>query len=318
MRILLILLVCVIQMHAQTTFNVLQGDTLICDQATIQTSAVVTDHYLSSQSYTLSQITYNSRPLTGTLVNLVDDSVSPPVSIGFSFCFYGTLYTQAYIGSNGWLGFSAGQSPSFTSFSIPNGAPNVPKNCIMGPWYDINTGIAGANPPTPIAYVYYYTAGVAPYRHFVVSWVNAPLYQCIALRATQQIVIYETTGVIENSVIQKRVCMPWANGTATQGLHNSFGTTAITAPGRNSSVWTVNIPETWRYTPSSPNTPQVLWYINGVYHGQGSIFVATLVPGDIVQAVYVFTCSFWTLQDSFTVGELPCCNPINLSINTNQ
>lgn len=318
MRILIMLVLFTLNMHAQTTFNVVQGDTLICDQALIQTTAVVSNHYLGTQSYSTSQITYSSKPLTGTLVNLVDDAVSPAVNIGFTFCFFGNQYTQAYIGSNGWLGFSPGQSPSFTSFPIPNAAANVPKNCIMGPWYDINPGIAGANPPTPIAYVYYYTAGVSPYRYFVVSWVNAPLYQCIALRATQQIVIYETTGVIENSIIQKRVCASWANGTATQGLHSLTGPQAVVVPGRNSSVWTVNIPETWRYTPNAPSIPQVLWYVNGTYYGQGSIFVATLEPGDYVYAIYTFNCSFWTLQDGFTVGELPCCDPINLQINTNQ
>jgi len=109
--------------------------------------------YSNAQAYTVSQIPYTAKPMTGTLVNAVDDAVYGPYNITFNFCFWGNQYTQFYIGSNGWLGFSAGQSPSFTSYTIPNTLANVPKNCIMGPWYDINPGIGGGNPVTPIQYM---------------------------------------------------------------------------------------------------------------------------------------------------------------------
>jgi hypothetical protein len=129
----------------------------------------------------------------------------------------------------------------------------------MGPWYDLNPGIAGANPPTPIQYIYYQTYGVAPNRYLVVSWNNSPLYQCIALRGTQQIILFEN-GLIENNILQKRICAIWANGTATQGLHNINGTQAIVVLGRNSTQWTVlpSQPETWRYTPDFNCCPIIL------------------------------------------------------------
>lgn len=212
-----------------------------------------------SQAYTVSQITYSPKPLTGTLVNAIDDAVYGPFNIGFEFCFWGTPYTEFYIGTNGWVGFSGGQSPSFTSFLIPNTLANVPKNCIMGPWYDLNPGIAGASPPTPIEYIYYQTYGVAPNRYLVVSWNNSPLYQCIASRGTQQIILYENN-TIENNILLKRICSSWANGTATQGLHNINGTQAIVVTGRNSTQWTVlsSQPETWRYVPENPCCPIIL------------------------------------------------------------
>lgn len=215
--------------------------------------------FICSQTYTVNQIPYSSKPLTGTLVNAIDDATYGPFPIGFQFCFWGNPYTQFYIGSNGWVGFSAGQSPSFTSFLIPNTLANVPKNCIMGPWYDLNPGIAGANPPTPIQYIYYQTYGVAPNRYLVVTWNNSPLYQCIALRGTQQIILFEN-GLIENNILQKRICVIWANGTATQGLHNINGTQAIVVTGRNSTQWSVlsSQPETWRYTPNFNCCPIIL------------------------------------------------------------
>ena len=306
-------------LESQIDFNVLQQDTSICGSVLINTSAVVTNPPRSSTSYTVSQIATDVKPYGGTLVNLSDDQVSPSVSIGFTFCFFGNSYTQAYIGSNGWLGFTAGQSPSFTSFTIPSIAPNVPRNCIMGPWYDIHTGIAGTNPATPIQYVYYYTAGTAPYRYFVVSWVNAPLFQCVSLRATQQIVIYETYNRIDNSIVEKRVCATWANGTATQGLHSLTGPQALVVPGRNSTIWTVSIPETWRYEPSGPLSPPPIWYVNGVYHSQSFDFNQVLSAGTMVYCQYTIPCVPLSFIDQFTIQELPCCDwPTNLIINTNQ
>ena len=208
---------------------------------------------VNAQAYTVSQIPFSGKPMTGTLVNAVDDAVYGPFNITFNFCFWGNVYSQMYIGSNGWVGFTAGQPIAFTSQGIPNTNFLVPRNCIMGPWYDINPGIAGGNPATPIQYIYYQSYGSSPNRYMVISWNNAPLFQCIALRGTQQIVLYEN-GTIENSIIEKRICASWASGTATQGLHNITGTQAIIVGGRNSTQWSVtNLPmfwETWRYIPT--------------------------------------------------------------------
>ena len=208
---------------------------------------------LKAQAYNVSQIPYTPRPLTGTLVTSVDDAVYGPFNIGFTFCYWGNQYTQMYIGSNGWVGFSPGQPIAFTSQSIPSTNMFVPRNCIMGPWYDLNPGIAGAMPPTPIQYIYYQMYGISPNRFMVVSWNNSPLYQCISLRGTQQIILFED-GRIQNNILEKRVCAAWAGGTATQGLHNISGTQAIVVPGRNSSQWTVlpSQPQTWEYSPNYP------------------------------------------------------------------
>ena len=211
---------------------------------------------ISKAQYTVSQIGYSPKPFVGTLVNSVDDAIYGPFNLTFNFCYWQNVYSQFYIGSNGWLGFTVPQSASFTSQLIPSTNFLVPKNCIMGPWYDLNPGIAG-NPPTPISYIYYQIYGVAPYRYLVVSWVNSPLYQCTASRGTQQIVIYETTGVIENSIARKVICFIWANGTATQGLHNINGTQAVVVPGRNSTQWTATN-ESWVYTPTNCCTTTTL------------------------------------------------------------
>jgi len=209
---------------------------------------------LPTNSYAITSIPFAPAPLTGgTSTSATDDSQVGPLPIGFSFCFFGTSYTQFYIGSNGWLAFSS-QPTTYTSATIPSTAATVPKNCIMGPWQDWNPGIAGG------PYINYQTLGTAPNRKLVVNWNNIPMYSCTTTHGTFQIVIYETSNVIENYLVTKPNCTSWAGGTAVQGLHNAAGTVAYVVPGRNSTQWTASN-EGWRYTPNGAATYSINWYI---------------------------------------------------------
>jgi hypothetical protein len=204
------------------------------------------------QPYTINQIPASSEPMGGTYVLMPDDAVSPQLSIGFTFCYWGNSYTSFYIGTNGWVGFSAGQPIAFTPFAIPTLNALVPKNCIMSPFHDLHPG-----QPSQLNYISYYTSGIAPFRRLVVSWDNVPMYQCTASRSTQQIVIYETTNIIRTNIIVKRTCLVWVNGFAIHGLHNINGTQAVIVLGRNATVW--GSPwlgaESWTFTPTSCQCP---------------------------------------------------------------
>jgi gliding motility-associated-like protein len=209
---------------------------------------------LPTDSYAITSIPFTPAPLTGgTSTSTTDDSQVGPFPIGFSFCFFGTSYTQFYIGSNGWLAFSS-QPTTYTSATIPSTAAGIPKNCIMGPWQDWNPGIAGG------PYINYQTLGTAPNRKLVVNWNNIPMYSCTTTHGTFQVVIYENSNVIENYLVTKPNCTTWAGGTAVQGLHNAAGTVAFVVPGRNSTQWTASN-EGWRYTPNGSATYAINWYI---------------------------------------------------------
>ncbi|MCK6649127.1 MAG: PKD domain-containing protein, partial [Bacteroidia bacterium] len=207
-----------------------------------------TSYAISSIPYT--PVSYNS----GTFVTLSDDSQTGPLPIGFNFCFFGNTYSQFYLGSNGWISFSAGQPTTFTSAVVPSTAANVPKNCIMGPWQDWHPG-TGVGP-----FINYQTVGVAPNRRLIVSWNNCPMYSCTSITGRFQIIIYETTNIIDNYIAFKDGTCAWAGGTAVQGVHNDLGTVAFTVPGRNSTVWTASN-DARRYTPNGPSTNTVNWYI---------------------------------------------------------
>lgn len=206
----------------------------------------------ATTSYLVENIPFAPAPVGGTTVSLSDDSQAGPFNIGFTFCFFGNSYTQFWLGSNGWISFSAGQPNTFTSTPIPSTAGTVPKNCIMGPWQDWHPGIGGQ--------IRYQTLGTAPCRRLVVSWTNVPMYSCTSLQGTFQIIIYESTNVIENHITNKPNCVSWAGGTAVQGVHNQAGTVAFTVPGRNSTQWTTTN-NAWRWTPNGPAVAGTLtWY----------------------------------------------------------
>ena len=116
--------------------------------------------------YTITNPTYSTAAAynSGTAISASDDVVLGPYNIGFSFVFFGSTYTQFYVGSNGWISFSAGQPTTFTSAAIPNAGFNIPKNCIMGPWQDWHPGVGGQ--------IRYQVQGTAPCRKLVVSWFN--------------------------------------------------------------------------------------------------------------------------------------------------
>jgi gliding motility-associated-like protein len=275
-------ILCVSPLKAQVTLG---NDTVLCNGEPFTLTATTTAG-LESTSYTITSIPFAPHPIAGSTVSLTDDAVSGVFPIGFSFCFLGTSYSNFYIGSNGWISFTAGQSAAYTSASIPNTGANVPKNCIMGPWQDWNPGIGGT--------IRYQTQGTAPFRRLVVTWDNVPMFSCTGNLGKFQIVCYETTSVIENHIWNKPNCTGWAGGTAVQGLHNLAGTQAFVVPGRNSTQWTATN-DARRYTPNG-----LSWYANGVF--VGSDFSITIDPE--VTTEYVATailCNNTSSSDTLVV-----------------
>lgn len=74
---------------------------------------------------------------TATVGGLTDDNFAGPFPIGFSFNYYGTPYTQFYVGSNGFIGF--GPPTDYGSNSnapLPNTA--TPNNFLPFCWDDLD------------------------------------------------------------------------------------------------------------------------------------------------------------------------------------
>lgn len=194
-----------------------------------------TSQYTTTFPSYSSPLPYNS----GTVIPSSDDVVSGPFNIGFNFNFFGNNYSQFYVCSNGWVGFSAGQTNGYTAAFIPNGGS--PRNVIMADWEDLFPGSAN---------IFYQTIGTAPNRQLVVSFFNCPHYGCRSNLHTFQFVLYESTNVIDINILSKPLC---AGNNATQGLVNIDNTRVVPVDGRNASPWSVSTPQTIRITPQTPD-----------------------------------------------------------------
>jgi hypothetical protein len=75
---------------------------------------------------------------TGTDVidQLSDDSYAGPFSIGFSFPYFDTAYTELFIGSNGIIGFNSTDMDSRFKTSIPSA--DTPNDILAWLWDDLN------------------------------------------------------------------------------------------------------------------------------------------------------------------------------------
>ena len=266
------------QMNAQINAG---PDHIICQGETVNLFAVATGGY-GTDSYSFEVFPFQPETYTGgtpvTFGGNQDDQIAGPFTIGFDFCFFNQFYSQFYIGSNGWVGFTSNTSwTTYTSAPIPSTSSSVPKNCIMAPWQDWHPGVSSAFGPP---HVFYKTIGTAPNRKLVIYWYECPMFSCTSNRGTFQIVLNEQSSIIENHITNKPACVSWAGGTATQGVHNANGTVAFTATGRNSTQWTASN-ESTRFVPSG-----IKWYVNGYPNGTIVGYGPELIVTPQVTTVY--------------------------------
>ncbi len=138
--------------------------------------------YTSTRGLAMAEIGGSGTAITG----LGDDTFSGPLPIGFSFNYYGAIYTQFYIGSNGVISFGAGNSgPYGTPF--PSSRYN---NTISFASGDLNCGVGS---PT----LNYFVSGSSPNRILVVNFKNVQHYGTPSNLTSVQIQLFETTNKIE-------------------------------------------------------------------------------------------------------------------------
>ncbi|MBC7605731.1 MAG: hypothetical protein H7199_02080, partial [Burkholderiales bacterium] len=290
-----------------------------------------------TNDYAVSTIGYcPSFPFTGgTVINATGDDVwSSTVNLPFSVCFYGVNYNRVLVGTNGVVTFDlAGQTPGgycnwpFTA-TIPNPGFAI-RNAIYGVYQDTDIRI----PPVTnyaIQNVNYYVldtgVNAAPNRVFVANFNELPQYSCGTAVGfqTSQIVIHETTNIIDIVVSKRTSCTGWNSGSGLIGVQNQAGTLARVPPGRNTGTWSATN-EAWRFTPIGPNTTVSLaWLENGTPIGTTNpINVCPSATGpNLYTAVVTYTrCdgSTVSVQDDIIVDiapPLPLNNPHDIIICT--
>ena len=224
-----------------------------------------------------------------------DDIFSGIIDLPFDFCFYGASYNQVVVGANGMLTFDLSKDAASNCYVIDNPIPNATNanncvgltaagngnmlwNSIYGPFVDLDPTVG--NPD-----INYAVLGSAPCRTFVLNFTDVAQFSCNGLRSTQQIVLYETTSVIEIYVKKRQVCAGWNDGKAVIGIQNANGTAATTPPGRNTGAWTAT-DEAWRFTPDGAPNYSLKWYDenNNVISTNANVEVC--VPDPTVSSKY--------------------------------
>lgn len=192
----------------------------------------------------------------GTPTNLtIDDTYSGVITPGFPFPFYGTVYNSLVASTNGYLSFDASNAGAYATWSIGSDLPSAAydRAMIMGPFHDLNPNVS-----QPTQRIQYQVWGVAPHRRWILSFYRVPLFgsSCTGLiENTHQIILYESTGIIEVAIFSKQFCTGWNSGRAIVGIQDWNMTTGMMAPGRagiaNSPWGSLNMNESWRFVPSA-------------------------------------------------------------------
>jgi hypothetical protein len=246
----------------------------------------------ATTSYTVASTPYSLQSLDGTLINNhIDDIWSPVINLGFSFCYYGTTYSQICVGANGMVTFDLSKANTTNQWKIwdklsGNNYGNIPDNTICALWRDIDPSIAGTT--------YIKTVGTAPCRSTIISWANTPLYHastCTPAPAVQtfQLVLYENSNFIDVNIQRSTSCSNWNGGLGIIGLYKN-STTSLPAPGRDyPDTWSVTN-ESWRFTPNgAAPTPTITWSgPNGVI-GTGTSINVCPTTGTIYSATTSYT-----------------------------
>lgn len=210
----------------------------------------------------------------GTPLNAnYDDLFATKLDLPFKFCFYNQYFEALVVGSNGMVTFDLSQlgNINYPNVQWPNPSMGLPKNSIFGAYHDMVFSSADQSE------IYYSVIGTAPFRKFVVNFYEGRITGCTD-RSSSQIVLHETTNVIEVFIDKKPLPCPtrkFAN--ALIGVINNDGTAGVSPATRNTGVWQA-AQEGWRFNPQgNVIQPEVTW-TNSTGQTVGTGIQTTICP----------------------------------------
>jgi hypothetical protein len=146
---------------------------------------------------------------------LTDDNVVGPFAIGFNFPYYGNVYSQVYIGSNGIIGFGSDNMGSRFKATIPTAS--TPNNILAWLWDDLDP----TNLNNPNAKVYMQTIG----NTLVIQFKNYPEYQASAGDVINAEVILAADGSI--TFQYQTIAVGFDVLSCAVGIENAAGTDGL-------------------------------------------------------------------------------------------
>lgn len=222
----------------------------------------------------------------GTPLNAnYDDVFASKIDLPFKFCFFNQYFEAVVIGSNGMITFDQNQlgNINYPNVAWQNPNPGLPKNSIFGVYHDM---VFSASDTSEI---YYSVIGTAPYRKFVVSYFDGRIAGCTE-RSSSQIVLHETTNIIEVFVDKKPApCATRKFENALIGIINDNGTLGYSPASRNTGNWQA-LQESWKFTPAGNIIQPTVTWTNSAGQAVGTGIQTTLCPAQ--NEVYTANVSF--------------------------
>jgi hypothetical protein len=178
--------------------------------------------------YSGTTIPFNFRDIsaTGTVAfpEGEDDAVTGAIAIGFNFSFYGNLFSNVFISSNGFVTFTPTQNAGCCEGGpLPGSGVD---NMIAGWWTDLITSESVAGP------ILSQTLGVAGSQEFVVEYLNTTYFPGVGSN-TFEIILHQGSNVIE---LQYSNTTP--NGLVrTVGIQNSDQTIGLQIINDNTTTF---------------------------------------------------------------------------------
>lgn len=240
---------------------------LACNQV-CQSLPFQVPHMKSTVNYSVVSIPYAPYPYVTAAGSeyfplYADDQYSNLINLPFEFCFYNDVYNNVVVGSNGLITFDpvnascANAWPITQPIPFSGGSPCLsattyyPRASIMANYTDLDPRTSASPLDRKIQWE---VIGTAPCRKFVVSYYRIGVYgnnACgLANPCTFQIVLHESTGIIDIFFENKSCQTTSSGGRAILGLQNWNQDQAVSVPGHNNAVWTESN-SGYRFIPSS-------------------------------------------------------------------
>lgn len=189
----------------------------------------------------------------GTLIGNNLQGYTDAIGIGFPFSFYGNDYFTLKAHRKGYVVFDTGYNENPNYPNQDAGSSNLPMPGIWAPF-----GYVGGSGGE----IRYAILGEAPCRKFILSFEAMPLTACSPGVLTSQVILYETTNIVEIHIDQFSGCIPAIVG--IQGSSNNGMAPAGFDMGE------FDIAElAWRFSPNGASQTEVTYMIDGVVVGMG-------------------------------------------------
>jgi len=248
-----------IVVNIHNCFDVIDNQNLSCLGDCIELTASYVP--ANTASYTVESIAYNPQdPFTGlgNIPNFPNGGFEyndTPIDLPFTFNYFGNCYSALKISDQGTITFNTDLTSAPYLTTLPDAFEDL-NNTIYGL---ISYGFDTFSAPIDVSYGVF---GTGTNRRFVVGYNEIPDTDCPALSYTFQVVLYETTNVIEVFIKNKPNCASSFSPEALVGIQNENGAIAYTAPGINNEAWN-GTDIAWRFTPSGDVSTMnyvVNWY----------------------------------------------------------